>query len=341
MSLSLPPRSTAPGADEFFAPGNPAAELTKVLTLEALEDRLFRGVSQNLGGISVFGGQVLGQALAATTRTVSPERTAHSVHAYFLAAGDMAAPIVYEVEILRDGGSFSARRVQAIQHGRPIFSMIVSFQAYEEGFDHQTPMPDVPGPEGLADVGSVKRKWLATSPDIHPRIREALLREAPVEFRWVEPWNPLAPMKAPPKRNIWFRVGGRLADDALLHQCALAYCSDFNLISAALLPHEKSWYSPGMQMASLDHAMWFHRPARADEWLLYAIESPSAQGGRGLARGMIFDRAGRLIASTAQEGLMRIRQKPFGVGDGPLQTQSSTAHAAAMAGPVAAQEPAE
>lgn len=279
-------------------------DLITVLDLETLEVNLFRGVSRDLGGRSVFGGQVIGQAMVAASRTVEG-RTPHSLHAYFLLPGDMAAPIVYEVDRIRDGGSFSARRVQAIQHGRPILSMIASFQVPEDGLSHQAPMPEVPPPEALKSTNVLIPEWLAAAGEVHPRIRASLTRHPAVEFRPVYPWNPLVPDITQPRQAIWFRIGQQLPDDPMLHRCLLAYASDFNLIGTALRPHGKSWYSPDMQVASLDHALWFHRDARVDDWLLYCMDSPSAQSARGMTRGMIYDRSGRLIASVAQEGLMR------------------------------------
>ncbi len=279
-------------------------DLITVLDLETLEVNLFRGVSRDLGGRSVFGGQVIGQAMVAASRTVEG-RTPHSLHAYFLLPGDMAAPIVYEVDRIRDGGSFSARRVQAIQHGRPILSMIASFQVAEGGLEHQTTMPEVPPPEALKPTTVLIDDWLASAGEVHPRIRASLTRHPAVEFRPVYPWNPLKPDVTLPRQAIWFRIGSALPQDPMLHRCLLAYASDFNLIGTALRPHGRSWYSPDMQVASLDHALWFHRDARVDDWLLYCMDSPSAQSARGMARGLIYDRQGRLIASVAQEGLMR------------------------------------
>ncbi len=279
-------------------------DLITVLDLETLEVNLFRGVSRDLGGRSVFGGQVIGQAMVAASRTVEG-RTPHSLHAYFLLPGDMAAPIVYEVDRIRDGGSFSARRVQAIQHGRPILSMIASFQVPQAGYEHQLPMAEVPPPEALKNTQVLSGEWLASAGEVHPRIRASLVRHPAVEFRPVYPWNPLAPDVTLPRQAIWFRIGENLPDDPMLHRCLLAYASDFNLIGTALRPHGKSWYSPDMQVASLDHALWFHRDGRVDDWLLYSMDSPNATAARGMARGLIYDRQGRLIASVAQEGLMR------------------------------------
>ena len=274
------------------------------LDLEPLELNLFRGQSSDLGGRSVFGGQVIGQALVAASRTIE-ERVPHSLHAYFLLPGDMAAPIVYEVDRLRDGKSFSARRVQAIQHGRPILSMMASFQVAEAGMEHQAPMPDVPPPEELTPISTLREQWVLEAEPVHPRVRDSLLTPSAIEFRPVQPKNPLRPESRPPAQAVWFRSVSRVPDAPILHRCLLAYASDFNLIGTALRPHARTWYSPTMVVASIDHALWFHRDARIDEWLLYSMDSPSAQGARGLARGLIYDRAGRLVASVAQEGLMR------------------------------------
>ena len=274
------------------------------LDLEPLEVNLFRGQSTDLGGKSVFGGQVIGQALVAAGRSVEG-RTAHSLHAYFLLPGDMAAPIVYQVDRTRDGRSFSVRRVQAIQHGRPIFTMAVSFQVEEPGLEHQSPMPKVPQPEELPTSSELRERWLAEVKDVPERVREIARRPQPIDFRPVEPWNPFKPTAAPPTQAVWFRTIDRIPDDPMLHRCLLAYASDNNLIPTALRPHGKSWFGGQMIVASIDHAMWFHRDARVDDWLLYVMDSPSAQASRGFARGLIFDRQGALVASVAQEGLMR------------------------------------
>ena len=278
--------------------------LVAQLDLEQLEVNLFRGQSSDIGGKSVFGGQVIGQALVAAERTVEG-RVAHSLHAYFLLPGDMAAPIVYEVDRIRDGRSFTARRVVAIQHGRPILSMMASFQLSEPGLEHQAPMPKVPPPEQLRSSTELREGWLAEAGEVSPRLREVLQKPSPIEFRPVEPWNPLKPKVAPPDQAVWFRTVDKIPDDPMLHRCVLAYASDHNLIPTALHPHGKTWLSGAMVLASIDHAMWFHRHARVDDWLLYAMDSPTAQGARGLARGLIYDRKGRLVASVLQEGLMR------------------------------------
>ena len=259
------------------------ADLIRQLDLEPLEVNLFRGQSSDLGGKSVFGGQVIGQALVAATRTVEG-RAPHSLHAYFLLPGDMAAPIVYEVDRIRDGRSFTARRVQAIQHGQPILSMLASFHVAEPGLEHQDQMPQVPPPESLPTSEETRDRWLAESGvELPERLRETLLRPRAIEFRPVHPWNPLKPRVAEPRQAFWLRAVDRMPDDPLLHTCMLTYASDYNLIPTALRPHGVSWMRGETILASIDHAMWFHRPARVDEWLLYTMDSPSAQGARGPA----------------------------------------------------------
>ncbi|TBR38813.1 MULTISPECIES: acyl-CoA thioesterase II [Dyella] len=280
-------------------------ELVDLLQLERLEDNLFRGQSRDIGTHFVFGGQVLGQALSAAQQTVEPRRQAHSLHAYFLRAGDIHAPIVYSVERTRDGGSFSSRRVVAIQHGQPILNGSISFQEPEEGFEHQSSMPEVPAPEDIEPMQPLPPEQLAKLPE---KLQRWLGVDAPFEFRHVWPQDKLHPTKRPPYQHIWFRLAGRVADSDVLHRSLLAYASDFNLIGTATLPHGISYYTHNVQMASLDHALWFHRPFRTDEWLLYSFDSPTAQAGRGLARGQIFSRDGSLVASTAQEGLIRLKK---------------------------------
>ena len=274
------------------------------LDLETLELNLFRGPSADLGGRSVFGGQVIGQALVAAARTIEG-RVPHSLHAYFLLPGDMAAPIVYEVDRIRDGKSFSARRVQAIQHGRPILSGIASFHVSEKGLEHQAPMPEVPPPESLASLAELRERWIAEAGEVPDRVRESMARPIAIDFRPVNPMNPLTHNKGEPRQAYWLRAVDRIPDDPMLHRCLLAYASDFQFIGTALRPHGRSWHQPTMVVASIDHALWFHREARVDEWLLYTMDSPTAQSARGFARGTIYDRSGRLIASVAQEGLMR------------------------------------
>ena len=288
------------------APEPVVSELIELLSLERLEDNLFRGQSRDIGTKYVFGGQVLGQALSAAQATMDSAgepRSAHSLHAYFLRAGNIEAPIVYEVDRTRDGGSFSVRRVTAIQHGRVIFFCAASFQAEEEGAEHQLSMPEVPQPEDIAPAPPVPAEVMATLP---PKVQRWMSRRGPFEFRHVYPRDELNPPKRPPFQQVWFRLSEPVGDSPELHRALLAYASDFQLLGTATYPHGISYYQPNVQMASLDHALWFHRPFRADDWLLYSIDSPSASGSRGLARGQIFDRQGRLVASTAQEGLIRV-----------------------------------
>jgi acyl-CoA thioesterase II len=277
-------------------------DLIKVMTLERLELDMFRGESRDIGSPQVFGGQVLGQALMAAIATVE-NRAVHSLHAYFLRRGDFNSPIVYEVDRARDGNHFSTRRIVAIQHGAQIFNMSASFQASESGVEHQLAMPDVPPPEELPDP---RLHYRGLSEQLPPRLRRALEQERPFEFRPVRLPNLLQPEKSPPLRHIWFRAVGALPDDEALHRCLLAYVSDFNLLDTAMLPHGLSLASPRVMVASIDHAMWFHRSVRVDDWLLYATDSPSASGARGFTRGSVFARDGRLVASTSQEGLLRV-----------------------------------
>ena len=279
-------------------------ELLDLLRLERIEHNLFRGQSQDLGWGSIFGGQVLGQALSAAVQTVPPERPVHSLHGYFLRQGDASKPVVYDVDCIRDGGSFTTRRVVAIQNGQAIFSMSASFQVMEEGYDHASAMPELPGPDGLVSETELARRMADAIP---PKLRKIATAERPIEIRPIEPSNPLRPETRPPQRGVWFRAVDRLPDDPAVHRYLLAYASDFHFLTTAMQPHAVSWLVPGMQVASLDHAMWFHRPFRMDEWLLYAVDSPSASGARGLVRGQLFTREGVLVASTAQEGLMRHR----------------------------------
>ena len=278
------------------------ADLLQLLDLERLEINLFRGVSRDIGSPQVFGGQVLGQALMAASRTVEPDRAVHSLHSYFLRRGDFDAPIVYEVDRSHDGASFTNRRVVAIQHGQQIFHLSASFQRDEQGPDHQVEAPAVSPPEELPDLTATVRRRLQDLPDQRRRFWE---RDRPFEFRSVEAID--AGQPRPGVRHIWFRLAGHSPDDAVLHRCLLAYVSDFHLLETATLPHGLSYHTGGVLLASLDHGMWFHRPFRIDDWLLYALISPSSSGARGMAFGRIFDRAGRLVASTAQEGLMRVR----------------------------------
>ena len=278
------------------------ADLLHLLELERIEDNIFRGESRDLGGERVFGGQVLGQALTAASYTVEG-REVHSLHAYFLRPGDVNANIVYQVEGARDGRSFSNRRVVAIQHGRPIFNMTASFQVPEQGLEHQAEMPEVPGPDGLADAREIPADILSKVPE---KMRRFLTHDRPFELRPVEPIQVLSPKPTAPVRHIWIRTVESLPADPHLHRNVLAYVSDYQLVATATLPHGIHFAAGNVQMASLDHAMWFHRPFRVDEWLLYSMASPNASGGRGLALGQFFSADGRLVASTAQEGVIRI-----------------------------------
>ena len=282
-------------------------DLLSILDLEPLEHNLFRGMSPQVGWQRVFGGQVIGQALVAASRTVPQERSVHSLHGYFLRPGDPAVPIIYEVDRIRDGGSFTTRRVVAIQHGRPIFSVAASFQTFEEGLDHQAVMPDVPMPEDLPGEAELKEKFLAHAPE---PVRRYWERDRPIELRPVDMTHYFSRSKLTPSQNVWVRASAALPDDPRIHSCVLAYASDMTLLDTSLFAHGTSVFDPKLQVASIDHAMWFHRPFRADEWLLYAEDSPSASGGRGFTRGSLFSRDGRLVASVAQEGLIRVRREP-------------------------------
>ena len=277
-------------------------DLIALLELERIEVNLFRGQSQDLGWGNVFGGQVLGQALSAAEQTVPDDRTVHSMQGYFLRVGDASKPIVYDVDCIRDGKSFTTRRVVAIQNGEPIFNLAASFQKHEEGFEHQSPMPEAPEPEGLLSEVDLARQMIDKIPEA---FRSRATAPRPIEIRPVDPINPLRPRKAPPHRMVWYRTIAQLPDDLRIHQYLLAYASDFGFVTTAMQPHGVSWLNPKMQVASLDHAMWFHRPFRLDDWVLYVMESPTASGARGLARGQFFTRDGRLVASAMQEGLMR------------------------------------
>ena len=284
---------------------DPLQKLIDLLALERIEENLFRGPSQDLGWGTVFGGQVLGQALSAAAQPVPSDRLVHSLHAYFLRPGAVDRPIVYDVDRIRDGTSFTTRRVVAIQNGRPIFNLAASFQEAEEGFEHQDAMPDAPPPEALLSEQDLAR---VIADRIPARMRERALGDRPIEARPVEPQNPFKPRASEARRMVWFKAMRALPDDPALHRYLLAYASDFSFLGVAMQPHGVSWLTPGMQVASLDHTMYFHRPVRMDEWLLQVVESPSASGARGLVRGRWFDRQGRLVATTAQEGLIRRRE---------------------------------
>ena len=289
-------------------------ELIDILRLERIEENIFRGQSQDLGWGRVFGGQVLGQSLSAAEQTVPEGRSVHSLHGYFLRAGDAKKPIVYMVDPIRDGRSFTTRRVVAVQNGKAIFNLAASFQVAEDGFDHQAPTaPNVPSPEELLSERELGRQYLAKLPSsvregLSRGLRERVVAERPIEVRPVDPVDPLNPTERDAVRHVWFRARGTLPDETSVHQYLLAYASDFHLLGTTLQPHGVTWLTHGMQVASLDHAMYFHREFRFDDWLLYDIEAPSAQGARGLARGRWYDRRGVLVASTTQEGLIRDRR---------------------------------
>ncbi len=278
-------------------------DLLTLLELETLEQNLFRGRSPQVGWQRVFGGQVIGQALVAACKTVEGRRP-HSLHAYFLLPGDPKVPIIYEVDRLRDGRSFTTRRVKAIQHGHAIFAMSASFQDEEPGFDHQIPMPDVPSPESLPSESEMKAGVLPLMPD---PVRTYYERERPIELRPVEFERYSTREPREPRFNIWIRATSPLPDDPAVHQCVLAYASDLTLLDASLVAHGRTVFERDIQAASLDHALWFHRPFRADDWLLYTQDSPSTSGARGFSRGLIYTRDGTLVASVAQEGLIRQR----------------------------------
>ncbi|HSL69866.1 MAG TPA: acyl-CoA thioesterase II [Longimicrobiales bacterium] len=279
-------------------------DLLKLLDLEPIEFNIYRGLNRDIGSGRVFGGQVLAQALVAAQRTVDEERTAHSVHGYFILPGDLNAPIVYFVDRLRDGKSFTTRRVTAIQHGRAIFNLSASFHKREEGLEHQLPVPNVPEPESLRSELEIIRERADKLPE---HLRAVLTQDRPLDFRPVEQIDPLDPQPHPPIRHTWLRAIGTMPDENLAHQAVLSYASDYGLLGTALQPHGRTYRRPNIQVASLDHALWLHRPCRVDDWLLYAIDSPAAAGARGFVRGSIFTRDGVLVASVAQEGLMRLR----------------------------------
>jgi acyl-CoA thioesterase-2 len=282
------------------------AELLDILDLEPLEHNLFRGRSPKTGWQRVFGGQVIGQALVAAQRTVDPLRHVHSLHGYFMRPGDPAVPIIYEVDRIRDGGSFTTRRVVAIQHGHAIFSMSASFQVDEPGLDYQAPMPDKPKPEALQSEQQLKDKFLHLAPE---NVRRYWERERPIELRAVSLDHYVSKKKLDAEQYVWMRATAPLPDDTALHCAVLAYASDMTLLDTSLFAHGRSFFNSDLQMASLDHAMWFHRPFRADNWLLFAQDSPNTSGARGLTRGSLFTEDGTLVASVAQEGLIRIRDK--------------------------------
>lgn len=280
-------------------------DLLDQLSLEKLEENLFRGESQDLGLGTVFGGQVMGQAISAAKETVQPEQQVHSFHSYFLRPGKTDQPIIYDVERIRDGQTLSARRIKAIQNGQPIFYMTASFKAKENGFEHQDEMPSAPAPEDLIseqDMALIHTDLLPAS------IRDKLVAEKPIEMRPVTFVNPIDPEVEPAKRLVWFKANGKMPDDLRIHRYLLAYASDFNFLLTALQPHGVSYFTEGMQVVTVDHSMWFHHDFRLDDWLLYSVESSVASDGRGLVKGQIFTRDGKLVASTIQEGLIRQRR---------------------------------
>ncbi len=280
----------------------PMEAVLATLDLEAIEMNLFRGNSPQVGWQRVFGGQVIGQALMAAQRTVADDRFVHSLHAYFMLPGDPAVPILYQVDRLRDGSSFNTRRVLAVQHGKAIFALTASFQFDEPGFEHQGEMPQVPMPEELMDEEQVKERYLAHAPE---NVRRYWERKRAVEIRPVSIEGYFSRSQPSQRQNIWVRLTGPVPDDRLYRNAVLAYLSDMTLLDVALNAHGTSVLDQGIQVASLDHAMWFHRPFELDDWLLYSQESPSASGARGFTRGSLFTRSGVLIASVAQEGLIR------------------------------------
>lgn len=280
-------------------------EVLALLDLEQIEVNIFRGVSPKDRWQRVFGGQVLGQALVAASRTVE-QRVCHSLHAYFIRPGDPRVPILYEVDRARDGKSFTTRRVVAIQHGEQIFNLAASFHVPEEGLEHQFDMPGTPGPETL-EPEDLRRQRLAQQ--LPEAVREHFTKPGPIDLRPVDEDDDLInPRKGPPYHDVWLKAKGVMPDDLSIHQCVLAYASDMTLLDTCLIPHGVSWFSGRLQSASLDHAMWFHRPFRVDDWILYSHDSPWAGGARGFNRGMMFSRDGKLVASVAQEGLIRLRR---------------------------------
>lgn len=296
---------------DHLSPGDPktegeaVAELLALLDLERIEVNLFRGRSPDDGMKRVFGGQVIAQALVAAYRTVE-NRVCHSLHAYFIRPGDPSIPILYEVDRARDGKSFTTRRVIAVQHGEQIFNLAASFQAPETGFSHQSPMPQTPEPDNLPTKAQLRE---IAKDKIPPQFARQFARPRPIEVRPVDPGNMLRPTPTAPEKRMWMRARGPVGDDQALHQCLLAYASDMGILDTATRPHGVNWFTGGVQMASLDHAMWFHEPFNIEDWLLYAMDSPSASGARGFNRGEVYTREGRLVASVTQEGLIRPRER--------------------------------
>jgi acyl-CoA thioesterase-2 len=286
-----------------------ADDLVALLELEPIEHNIYRGRNRDIGTGRIYGGQVLAQALVAAQRTVDGDRPVHSMHGYFILAGDLRVPVVYFVDRLRDGGSFTTRRVTAIQNGQAIFNLSASFHRREEGLEHQTEMPEVPAPEELASELAMIRAGADRIPE---QLRPILTQDRPLDVRPVDESDPFETAARPPRRCYWVRTVGHLDDDPLIHQAALAYASDYGLLVTSLRPHGMSFRDPRLMVASLDHSLWFHRPFRMDDWLLYVSDSPAAHGGRGFARGSYFTREGELVASSAQEGLIRLRTRDPG-----------------------------
>ncbi|MDN5217419.1 acyl-CoA thioesterase II [Fulvivirgaceae bacterium BMA12] len=280
-------------------------ELIDLLNLEKIEENIFRGQNYQAPWNRVFGGQVLAQSLYAAYQTVPEDRFVHSLHGYFILTGDISKPIIYHVDRIRDGGSFTTRRIVAIQHGRAIFNMSASFQLIQESFDHQIPMPKVLPPEESVSEEKIANTFKEEAPEIYRR----LTRSRPIEFRRADNFRPLEAKNISPFQHVWFKGKGTLPKDKRLHQTALAYASDYNLLGTALLPHREQIDINKIFLASLDHAMWFHRDFDMNDWLLYAIDSPSASNSRGFTSGKIFNQQGVLVASVAQEGLIRTMNK--------------------------------
>ncbi|MDN2661769.1 acyl-CoA thioesterase II [Psychromonas sp. 14N.309.X.WAT.B.A12] len=295
-------------------------DLLGQLSLEKLEVNLYRGQSQDLGYGAVFGGQVMGQAISAAKETVKTDQQVHSFHSYFLRPGKTDQAIVYDVERIRDGNSLSARRIKAVQNGKPIFYMTASFKATEKGFEHQDEMPDAPAPEDLISEQEMALLHSDMLPDF---IRDKLVSEKPIEMRPVTLINPVEPDIEPPKRLVWFKANGRMPDDLRVHRYLLAYASDFNFLPTALQPHGVSFLDETMQVVTIDHSMWFHHDFRLDEWLLYSVESSVASDGRGLVKGQFFTREGKLVASSVQEGLIRQHRKAKPVIKVPVEMAST------------------
>jgi acyl-CoA thioesterase-2 len=284
-----------------------AADLVALLKLEPIEQNIYRGDNRNIGTGRIFGGQVLAQALVASARTVEEERPLHSMHGYFILPGDLSVPVVYFVERLRDGGSFSTRRVTGIQNGNAIFSMSSSFHRHEEGDEHQTEMPDVPDPESLRPELEQIRERADEIPEAY---RAILTQDRALDFRATDGSDPFDVTVREPTRSYWVKAIGPVDDNPVHHQALLAYSSDYGLLDAALRPHAISLRDPNMMVASLDHSIWFHRSVRMDDWMLYVAESPAAGGARGFTRGTFYTRSGQLVASVAQEGLVRRKTRP-------------------------------